>query len=84
MPKDPNSALAVTEPEGEPEIDDEIDLLAETNEEICPTCGSLLIEKGEDSFLLECPICDRPSADRNWRVARSGRRHRREAVRTWD
>jgi hypothetical protein len=41
------------------ETDDEIDLLAESEDEICPTCGGLLIEYEDDVLLLECPVCDR-------------------------
>ncbi len=41
------------------EVDDEVDLLAETEDDICPTCGSLLIEDDEDVLLLHCPVCDR-------------------------
>ncbi len=49
--------LAVSELERE--VDDEIDLLAETEDDICPTCGSLLLEDEEDVLLRQCPICDR-------------------------
>lgn len=41
------------------EVDDEVDLLAETEDDICPTCGSLLMEDDEDVVLLHCPVCDR-------------------------
>ncbi len=44
-------------------IDDEIDLLAANEEEICPICGTLLLEYEEDSFELRCPICELFSAD---------------------
>ncbi len=62
MRKDVSSALAylaLAELEHETEVDDEMDLLANAEEEICPTCGGPMIEYEEDSFLLECPICDR-------------------------
>lgn len=49
--------LAISELERE--VDDEVDLLAETEDDICPTCGSLLIEDEEDVLLLHCPVCDR-------------------------
>ncbi len=51
------SALAVSELDRE--VDDEIDLLADTEDDICPTCGSLLIEHEDDVLLLLCPVCDR-------------------------
>ncbi len=39
-------------------IDDEVDLVSTNDEEICPDCGSLLVEYGEDSFELRCPVCE--------------------------
>lgn len=41
------------------ETDDELDLLAETEEDVCPTCGGLLIEHEHDVLLLHCPVCER-------------------------
>jgi uncharacterized Zn finger protein (UPF0148 family) len=55
-----DGALAyLADPELERETDDELDLLAETEEDICPACGSLLIEHEDDVLLLHCPVCDR-------------------------
>jgi len=51
--------VAVSELDRDTEADDELDLLADEN--ICPTCGSFLLEREDDVVLLECPICDRPS-----------------------
>ena len=51
--------MAVSELDRAVVMDDELDLLAETEDDICPTCGSLLIENEADVLLLECPICDR-------------------------
>jgi hypothetical protein len=60
MRSDRKGALAyraLTEPNRGTEVDDELDLLADEN--ICPTCGSFLLECEDDVLLLECPICDR-------------------------
>lgn len=40
-------------------IDDELDLLADSDETICPACGSLLVEEDDADLLLHCPVCDR-------------------------
>jgi len=34
------------------------DLLCETEEETCPTCGGLMFEDERDPFALLCPDCD--------------------------
>jgi hypothetical protein len=42
------------------EVDDETDLLADCEGDVCPACGSLLIEDEEDvdPLSLVCPVCD--------------------------
>jgi len=42
------------------EVDDEIDILADAECDVCPTCGSLLIEDEQDVDPLDliCPVCD--------------------------
>ena len=55
MRKRPLTTVAVAQVE----IDDELDLLADPEEEICPACGSLLLEYEEDDLILQCPVCDR-------------------------
>jgi hypothetical protein len=41
------------------EIDDELDLVAEEDQEFCPSCGAELVEFDADPFALHCPVCDR-------------------------
>ena len=39
-------------------LDDETDLLAESEDEVCRTCGCLLVEDEADPLILFCPVCD--------------------------
>jgi hypothetical protein len=41
------------------EIDDEIDLVADEEQEFCSGCGAELVEFDADPFALHCPVCDR-------------------------
>ncbi len=42
------------------EVDEELDLLADEEEEVCPACGTALTELLESDMLtLHCPLCDR-------------------------
>lgn len=36
----------------------EEDLLEEKDEDLCPTCGTLMFEDDSEPFALLCPICD--------------------------
>jgi hypothetical protein len=40
-------------------VDDEVDLLADEEQEFCPACGAELVEFDADPFALHCPVCDR-------------------------
>jgi hypothetical protein len=40
------------------EVDDETDLLAGEEQELCPECGTELVGFDQDPFALHCPVCD--------------------------
>jgi hypothetical protein len=40
-------------------VDDELDLLANEDQEFCPLCSAELVEFDDDPFALHCPACDR-------------------------
>jgi uncharacterized Zn finger protein (UPF0148 family) len=33
-------------------------LLADEDQEVCPACGTQLVEFDADPFALHCPVCD--------------------------
>jgi hypothetical protein len=39
------------------EVDDETDLLAGEEQELCPDCGTELVGFEEDPLTLHCPVC---------------------------
>ena len=51
--------IARSNSSGDIAVDDEIDLLAEEEQEFCPACGAELVEFDADPFALHCPVCDR-------------------------
>ncbi len=40
-------------------VDDELDLLLDEDQEVCPACGTDLVDFEDDPFALHCPVCDR-------------------------
>jgi hypothetical protein len=61
MRHDTESALAffAINDSGDVAVDDELDLLADGDQEFCPGCGAELVEFDADPFALHCPSCDR-------------------------
>ena len=41
------------------EVDDETDLVADEEQDLCPDCGAELVDREDDPFALHCPACDR-------------------------
>jgi transcription initiation factor IIE alpha subunit len=58
MRNDANTALAFYS-SSNVEIDDELDLVVDEEQEVCPGCGAELVELDADPFALHCPVCDR-------------------------
>ena len=60
MRHDVDSALAVysINDSGDVAVDDELDLLADEDQEFCPVCSAELVEFDHDPFALHCPVCD--------------------------
>jgi hypothetical protein len=61
MRHDVDSALAYyanNDSSGDVAVDDELDLLADEEQEFCPVCSAELIEFDSDPFALHCPVCD--------------------------
>ena len=61
MRHDVDSALAfyaISNSSTDVVVDDELDLLADEDQEFCPACGSELVEFDADPFALHCPVCD--------------------------
>jgi hypothetical protein len=40
------------------EVDEETDLIGDEELELCPDCGTELIDFEDDPFALHCPACD--------------------------
>lgn len=58
MRHDTDTALAFLS-SSDVEIDDELDIVADVDQEFCPSCGAELVEFDADPFALHCPVCDR-------------------------
>ncbi|HET7185273.1 MAG TPA: hypothetical protein VFI82_11355 [Terriglobales bacterium] len=60
MRHDVDSALAyyAIDKSSDVAVDGELDLLADEDQEVCPACGTQLVEFDADPFALHCPVCD--------------------------